>query len=423
MEDCSWNTQFRALQHRFPLTATTTNTTIVPDDEETKLRVRVLLYSMLQMWWVTERYLGMEEEDGAVVGGDEQTIRMIRWYLQQIWNVFYREDGKTPQEIRDLFELAVRVVSVRSTNQQQQQQQQQPPSDDDDGDFSSEVFRHTFLPQIQTAIQQVGEEESLNSTSTNSGGNAHRSKTKKKKHPYRLFLDEDLQECLFRHHDDHSLITDDCTLAMDAAPIKIQELQLESLGLGFTIVFHGVFFGMNFIALIGLLAYGSARARTERRLEKRRKSLQQQLTDPFLRHCLEHRLSRVPDDDQQQVASAIRQLEQTLLLWDSRARSEKVLNRQLHQFRTLALFALGTSTVAYVWLWIFDMLLSMARCLETWIFSTSIVTASYALPLGAGSTCRSSNDTEAASSSSSSLIMEDYESSSEMTALREDPPS
>jgi hypothetical protein len=78
----------------------------------------------------------------------------------------------------------------------------------------------------------------LNSTS-NSGGKCPSIQEEEEAHKS-FFLDEDLQECLFLHHEDHSLITDACSLAMDLAPIKIQELhlnRLEALPLNSTVSF------------------------------------------------------------------------------------------------------------------------------------------------------------------------------------------
>jgi hypothetical protein len=197
------------------------------------------------------------------------------------------------------------------------------------------------------------------------------------KHMYRLFTDNITNDCMYSHYDDGTLITRLCHEAMQTAPFKITEIRMEEGGnfLGFT---HIMVFGANFTCLLVLLLLFKSKHRLEKRMETGRRRLEQELTDPFLRQCLESKVRHLPEEQRQQF---IAKLEAKAARWDSKAAALKLLRRYVQRFRFILIFSILITTMMYCLLYIFHVS-SMSRYLETVFLSIAMLVASYAAPIG-----------------------------------------
>ena len=97
--DCSWDVQFRALEQRFQHLEALGDRSIEP---QTILAVRVLLYTFLQIWWVSDDdYLGLRNEEDS-----DAVIKTIQCYLKNIATVWL-DEGESKTNILLWFDLAL----------------------------------------------------------------------------------------------------------------------------------------------------------------------------------------------------------------------------------------------------------------------------------------------------------------------------
>lgn len=196
------------------------------------------------------------------------------------------------------------------------------------------------------------------------------------KQAYHIFDREYQDVCLYPHYAAGSLITKTCAQAMHAAPAKLQELQLEEGG-DFALLTHIFSFGGNFVCFLLLIAFFSQRQRMEKRMEKGRRRLEQELNDPFLRQVLEKKVAALPEELRAGFTS---KLESKAAAWDAPGAALQLVRGQVRIFRFIVLFNFFLTTLADVLLWTFHVT-SVARYLENAILSILVLTASYALPL------------------------------------------
>jgi hypothetical protein len=163
---------------------------------------------------------------------------------------------------------------------------------------------------------------------------------------------------------------------MNAAGDKLRELELEEGG-DFALLTHSFSLFGNLLCFIILLAFFSQRQRMEKRMEKGRRRLQQELNDPFLRQVLEKKVAALPEN---QRAGFTSRLESKAAAWDAQAGALKLVRRQVRIFRFIVLFNLLLTTLVDVFLWTFHVT-SVATYLENAILSILVLTASYTVPL------------------------------------------
>jgi hypothetical protein len=337
-------------------------------DDETRMLMRLMARSLSLMWYNMGRY----NFDGSLEEQEEK-YRIIRWILSNVVD-FFASDGAdheskamgrgvttrawTRDELKELYRRTVQLASADSV-----------------GD--KPIYK--FILRVSEAIEEL---ETLTSSSwaghtpnISTGSLEIRTHTDIKQ-AYHIFYQEYQEICLYPHYAAGTLITNNCAQAMEAAPAKLRELEMEEEG--FAAFTHTFSFGGNYLCFLLLIAFFSQRQRMEKRVEKGRRRLEQELNDPLLRRVLEKRAAAVLPEEQ--IAGFVSKLDNKAAALDSRGAALKLVRRQVRKFRFFVLFNLLLTTLVDVFLWAFHVT-SIARYLETTILSILVLTASYAVPL------------------------------------------
>jgi hypothetical protein len=334
-------------------------------DDETQVILR-LMGSSLGFMWATEQQYWV----AALIEKD----RIVHWLLANFVD-FFAADGAgrssmamgrgittrawTRDELKELYRWSVQYVHSHAETAWVS------------ANMAGAVF-HKFLPRVSAAIDEL---ETLQPPSPLTSSSEMRMHANAKQ-AYHIFEERNHNICLYPHYAAGSLITNSCAQAMHDAPAKLRELELEELG-DFELITHMLSFGGNLLCFLLLLAFFSQRKRMEKRMEKGRRHLEQELNDPFLRQVLEKKATALPED---QRAGFTSKLESKTAKWDTRGAALKLVRRQVRTFRFLVLFNLFLTTLVNVFLWTFHVT-SGVRFLENAILSILVLTASYAVPL------------------------------------------
>jgi hypothetical protein len=192
-----------------------------------------------------------------------------------------------------------------------------------------------------------------------------------------LFFPFELHHCMNTHslQRRQSILSLFCMEAMKDAPAELDELQMEDYG-GFASVSFVLLWGVNLPACFMLLSLLTAKRRFEKKLDRSRNYLQQELNDPVLRHSLENKAGDISEEDRR---SLISRLEAKIANWDSKAGALKRLRLNIRRFRLLLIFTMVLTTVVHVPLLIFAYS-SMPEYLEIVAMSTAMLAISYCAP-------------------------------------------
>ena len=195
--------------------------------------------------------------------------------------------------------------------------------------------------------------------------------------PHTLFDQEKLDDCMLSYHFEKRwpVFSTSCREAMTEAPAKIAELQMEDHG-GFLLFSKLTFLGISVASCLVLYFLVGTRQRLEKRLERRRTQLQQELNDPILRNSLQLKPGSISEEERRTLLS---RLETKVTHWDSKTRALNLSRLYIRRFRWLVIFTMAASTVVYLSFHIFHVS-SMPEYLNTLAMSTVILAASYCSP-------------------------------------------
>jgi hypothetical protein len=355
-------------------------------DDETQVLLRLMALSLRLMWLNVGQYFDghlqiLTSITPSSSSSLEEQDRMVRWVLANVVD-FFASDGAgraskamrrgvttrawTRDELKELYRWTVqykhahKIVGLSADK--------------------GEVLYNKFLPRVSEAIEELeplAPSPSLAEHTSNTSSSSEIRTHTNIKQVYHIFYEEYQDMCLYPHYADGTLITNNCARAMEAAPAKLRELELEEGG-DFAAFTHTFSFGGNLLCFLMLIAFFSQRERMEIRMDKGRHRLEQELKDPLLRRVLEKKAAAALPEEQ--IAGFISKLDNKAAAWDSRGKSLKFVRRQVRIFRFILLFNLFLTTLVDVFLLAFHVT-SIARYLETAILSVLVLTASYAVPL------------------------------------------
>lgn len=187
-----------------------------------------------------------------------------------------------------------------------------------------------------------------------------------------------MNNCMFQqYHSDSPLLSQGCMNALSAAPAKIRELELEENAY-FLFISHIILLVVNLTSCLALLMPLTSMARFERRMDRGRQRLEQELNDPFLRQALERKAEELPEEERRNF---IPRLEARIASWDSKAAAIKLLRRYVRFFRLTLLFTMVSLSIVYLFLHLFHVS-SMSQYLEIQTMSMTMMAASYWAPIG-----------------------------------------
>ena len=203
------------------------------------------------------------------------------------------------------------------------------------------------------------------------------SKNANAKISHTLFAPQELNDCMLSYfsQQDWPVFSPRCIEAMTEAPAKLDELEMEAHG-GFFLVSKLTFLGVSVACFLALSFLLNNRHRLEKRLERRRKVLQQELNDPFLRHSLQHKPGSISEEER---TTLISRLEAKVTRWDSKSRALNLSRQYIRRFRWLLIFAMTATTFVYSLFHIFHES-SMPAYLNTIAILTAMMTTSYCAP-------------------------------------------
>lgn len=199
------------------------------------------------------------------------------------------------------------------------------------------------------------------------------------KHAFSIFRHNPLiDQCMLSHFDDGTLVTNVCQQAIRAATAKLYEIEVFSpVPTGFIIISQYLFLAVNLVSLLMLGFQFSLRDRVVRKMDRMKKQLEQELTDPFLRQSLEWKAQTLPPTERDQL---IAKLESKVQSWDSSERASIQTRIKVIRFRHVTLLVVALTAVVGAFLSIFH-IESRARFLESLLVSVGIFTLSYAIPI------------------------------------------
>lgn len=339
-------------------------------DHETQVILSLMADSLNFVWRAVNSYFFAQSRPGSGTSNTslEDQDRKVQWLLANVVD-FFASDGAghgskskamrrgiitgawTRDELKELYRWSVQYKHSHKIRFS--------------ADMSEEIYYRKFLPWVSEAIEDL---EALPLQSL-AGIRAHAGI----KQAYHIFADEYQELCLYPHYAAGSLITDNCAQAMDAAPAKLRELELEAPG-EFALFTHAYAFFGNFFCFLMLIGFFSQRQRMEKRIQIDRRRLEQELNDPFLRQVLEKKAASLPED---QRAACISRLVSRAASSDAKGASLRLVRRNVRNFRFIVLFHLLLTTLVVVFLRTFP----VTTYLETTMLSILVLTASYAVPL------------------------------------------
>jgi hypothetical protein len=155
------------------------------------------------------------------------------------------------------------------------------------------------------------------------------------KHDFRLFHCNDLvDQCMYSHLENRRLVTEICTVRMKQAQSRMRELQCP-VSPDFVFITHFSFLLVNLLWVLMLVRSCSIRNKYKQSLDKKRRQLEQELNDPFLRESLERKAQMLPEAERVRFFAG---LEHRIRHWDSSAGATKHTKRWLRRFRYMILF-------------------------------------------------------------------------------------
>ena len=326
--------------------------------------------SLSFMWSSAQFYFYARLRFGRSTSSLDEQDRMVRWLLTSFVD-FFASDGAgrrskamrrgittrawTRDELKELYRWSVQYKHSHKNVRLSA--------------IEIEAFHKKFLPRVSEAIEELGTQQ----TSSLAGNTSKRLEIHVDiKQAYHIFDEGYHEVCLYPHYAAGNLITNNCAQAMDAAPAKLRELELEE-NADFALLTRTYAFCGNFLCFLMLIVFFSQRQRMEKRMEKGRRRLELELNDPFLRQVLEKKAAALPED---QRAGFTSRLESKVAAWDSQGAALKLVRRNVRKLRFIVLFHLLLTTLVAVFLSAFHV-----TYLESAMLSMLVLTASYAVPL------------------------------------------
>ena len=191
-----------------------------------------------------------------------------------------------------------------------------------------------------------------------------------------LFAPQELNDCMLSYYGQQlAVFSTRCMEAMTEAPAKLVELEMEEHG-GFLLVSKLTFLGVSVACCLVLSFLLNNRHRLEKRLERRRRQLQQELNDPFLRNSLQHKPGSISEEER---VTLISRLEDKVTTWDSKSRALYLSRLYIRRFRWLVIFTMTATTLVYFFFHVFHVS-SMPAYLNTLAMLLAMLTASYRAP-------------------------------------------
>jgi hypothetical protein len=372
--ECSLATKFARLERLHPVDVSKYPQLKDCDDcDDRILFVRVVWYSVFLMWQETERNFQMAKfPEIPSQQSMEERERMIRFLCDSMLDIFSSDaayhagifptvkEPWTRKEVLSFMRIAVELA-------------QNTPFKtilDENGYFGYHIPTIALVLNKLVDIDEVEKEAGVEHFIP-----LHRTV----KHMYRIFQDAITDECMYSHYDDGTLITRLCFQAMQTAPSRITEIRFEEGG-SFIFCIHVLLCFMNFVGCFTLLFYFTSKQRFEKKMDAKKRVLEQELKDPILRQRLERKAQQLPEEHRQQFTIA--KLEANVARWDSKAAALTALRRLVRRFRFMSIFFILITTMMCWWLSIFHDVSSMSRYLEQLFLFIAMLVASYAAPIG-----------------------------------------
>jgi hypothetical protein len=152
------------------------------------------------------------------------------------------------------------------------------------------------------------------------------------KHEFTLFpCNPIVDQCMYSHYENHTLVTQSCAGRMKEAISKMKELQFPQL----VVYTHFSFLIANLTWLLMLLHSCSMQNKYKTKCDKGRRLLEQDLNDPVLREALERKMRHLPEEERDRLLAG---LERRVQSWDSPAMATEFFKRWLSRFRYMILF-------------------------------------------------------------------------------------
>jgi hypothetical protein len=202
----------------------------------------------------------------------------------------------------------------------------------------------------------------------------HHPRQLSKMHEFILFpCNSIVDQCMYSHYDNQTLVTRDCSVRMKQAQSRMKELEYWGAPKKFVVVTHLSFWWVNLILLLMPLQTFSIRNRVKKRFDKERRLLEQELNDPVLRQALERKVQHLSEVERVRLFD---DLERRVQNWDSSARATEFTIRWLRGFRyTILFFVLLHACFGFLFItWRVE---SIAQLLENMFLGVLLYTLSY----------------------------------------------
>ncbi|KAG7339493.1 hypothetical protein IV203_034489 [Nitzschia inconspicua] len=196
------------------------------------------------------------------------------------------------------------------------------------------------------------------------------------KHEFHLFPCNDMvDKCMYSYYESQTMVTEICPKRMIQAQSRVRELEFCPLSQDFIFYIHSSFLFINIAWILMLFQGCSIRNLYKQNLEKKRRQLEQELNDPFLRGSLEQKACKLSESERIQFIAA---LERKVQHWDTSAGAAKHAKRWLRQLRSMMLFVILLN-VCFGLLLIKWQVESRAQFLESVFVGVLMWTLSYAI--------------------------------------------
>lgn len=195
------------------------------------------------------------------------------------------------------------------------------------------------------------------------------------KHVFQMFpCNNVVDQCMYSHYENKTMVTEVCPKRMNQAQSRMREVQLP-LSRDFVLVAHSSFLLVNVVWILLLIRSCSIRNKFKQRLDRKRKHLEQELNDPFLRESLERKAQQLPEADRIRFFAG---LERKIKHWDSSEGANTHTKRWIRRFRYMMLFVILLDACFGLFLikWQVE---SQAQMLESIFVGVLMWTLSYAV--------------------------------------------
>jgi hypothetical protein len=194
-------------------------------------------------------------------------------------------------------------------------------------------------------------------------------------------FDESIDKCMLSNFNENTLVTEICEKAIAQVPVKSEQLEI-LMPWSMQDLFWGQFVCLGYSILIVLMflwCYFRLQKQNEWKMERKRRILEQELKDNFVRSYIEREAAEKVSnsDDREQL---IPKLEETVQNWDSGKRASQLTLRRVWGLRYLVLLLIFFNSYLYIVVCTYHKA-SRTRCVETLILAVLVWTLTYAIPV------------------------------------------